>query len=57
MSHGAPFYKRSKHFGMEFDMFREYILLKEMLIQHMPTDELIADVLTKPFAPAKFLVF
>ena len=57
LSHGAPVHKRSKHFGMEFDMFREYVLLKKMLIQHMDTGDLVADMLTKPLPPRQFTVF
>ena len=40
-------HKRSKHFGLEFDMFREYVRLKEMEIKYISTDELVADLLTK----------
>ena len=49
--------KRARHFGLEFDMFKEYIHLKEMLVQHVDTNELVADLLTKPLAPSKFIPF
>ena len=57
LAHGAPVHKRSKHFGLEFDMFKEYVHLKEMMILHIDTNELVADMLTKPLAPAKFIPF
>ena len=55
LSSSGTFHKRSKHFGVEFDMFREFVSLKEIVLQHRATDELAADMLTK--APAKFSKF
>jgi hypothetical protein len=57
LAKGGPKHKRSKHFGLEFDMFREYIARGELEIRYMHTDELIADTLTKPLGSAKFLGF
>lgn len=57
LSTGAPKHKRSKHFGIEFDMFKEYVQLGEMKIEHMQTDELTADMLTKPLSVEKFEKF
>jgi hypothetical protein len=57
LSNGAQVHKRSKHFGLEFDIFREYVALGEMSIEHISTDELVADLLTKPLPPAKFIEF
>jgi hypothetical protein len=54
---GGKCHKRSKHFGIEFDIFREYIQLKEMIINYRPTELLAADMLTKPLPPAKFIPF
>ena len=53
LAKGGPKHKRSKHFGLEYDMFREYISMGEMEIRYMSTDELIADVLTKPLGSTK----
>ena len=41
--------KRSKHFGLEFEAFREYVTLKEMDIVYRETSDLPADMLTKPY--------
>ena len=57
LSTGAPKHKRSKHFGIEFDMFKEYVQLGEMKIEHKQTDDLTADLLTKPLAVEKFVKF
>jgi len=37
--------KRSKHFGLEFEAFREYVMLKEMEIAYRETADLPADML------------
>lgn len=34
LSTKAPCHKRSKHFGIEFDMFKEYVQLGEMNRAH-----------------------
>ena len=57
LSTGGPVHRRSKHFGLEFDLFREYVALGEMEIKYKPTGELIADLLTKPLPPSKFISF
>ena len=57
LSAGAPCHKRSKHFGLEFAIFREYVQLKEMNLFHVRTGDLPADMLTKSLAPGKFLTF
>jgi len=50
-------HKRSKHFGVEFNSFREYVEKREMEIVHRSTDELAADMLTKSLPADKFIKF
>ena len=57
LSTGGTCHKRSKHFGLEFDMFREYVALGEIKISYLSTEELVADLLTKPLATRKFIGF
>ena len=38
-------------------MFKEYVQLGEMNIEHMDTDELTADLLTKALSVDKFVKF
>jgi hypothetical protein len=57
LSTGGTCHKRSKHFGLEFDMFREYVGRGELVIEYKPTGELVADLLTKPLPPGKFTGF
>jgi len=53
LASGAPCHKRSKHFEHDFEILKEYIQLKEMTVSHIGTDELPADILTKPLPPDK----
>ena len=46
LSTGGTCHKRSKHFGLEFDMFREYVSRGEIQLEYLPTGELAADLLT-----------
>lgn len=48
--------KRSKHFGLEFDLFREYVRLNEMKIMYRSRKDLPADVLAKPLPAQTFCV-
>jgi hypothetical protein len=57
LSTGGTCHKRSKHFGIEFDVFKEYIQLKEISLLYLHTDLLPADMLTKPLSAEKFIKF
>ena len=57
LSAGAPSHKRSKHFGLQFALFRGYVKKKELKLFHVRTGELPADMLTKSLAPLKFSGF
>jgi hypothetical protein len=47
----------SKHVEIKFHYIRDMVLRKAVLMQYLPTDEQIADVLTKPLAKSKFEYF
>jgi hypothetical protein len=53
---GVP-HKRSKHFGIEWAMFKEAVELGEVLPVYIKTEEQPADMLTKPLAVKKFEFF
>ena len=55
-SAGVP-HKRSKHFGIEWAMFKEAVELGEVKLSHVSTEEQPADMLTKPLAAKKFIYF
>jgi len=54
LSVGGVSHKRSKHFGLEFDKFREYVEQREIEIFYKETNLLAADMLTKCLPPEKF---
>jgi hypothetical protein len=54
---GGTQHKRSKHFGIEFDIHKEYMLLGEIELIYKETENLAADMLTKSLPPEKFLKF
>jgi hypothetical protein len=56
LSTGGKCHKRSKHFGLEFDLFR-YVALGEMEVFSRPTGGLAADMLTKCLSPVPFCTF
>ena len=53
---GTP-HKKSKHFGIEWAIFKEAVELKEMTLVHVPTDKQPADMLTKSIMSTKFQEF
>src|SRR4051812_13305276 len=55
LANGTKIHKRSKHFGIEFDLFKEYMELNEMTIIHKSTTELASDLLTKSLPSEQFI--
>ena len=45
---------RTKHINQSFHHFREYVERQEVMIQATPTEEQLADILTKPLVEATF---
>ena len=50
-------HKRSKHFDIEFNMCKQCVESKEIVLRFCPTTEQCADVLTKPLGVVKFTYF
>ena len=46
---------RMKHINQSYHHFREYVEQQEILIQATPTDEQLADILTKPLPENLFV--
>ena len=46
---------RTKHINQLLHHFREYVERQEVMIQSTPTDEQLADILTKPLVEATFI--
>ena len=53
---GVP-HKRSKHFGLEWAIFKESVSLGEVALEHVPTETQLADMLTKALVSDKFKEF
>ena len=49
--------ERSRHIKIRNFFVEHYIESKEIVLQHMPTGEMIADILTKPLHGALFIKF
>jgi hypothetical protein len=50
MVNGKSNHKASKHINPKFHFVRDQVLLKEINVVHIPTGEMIADMLTKPLS-------
>ena len=49
--------KRTRHFDIKYFYITDLIERKEVEIQYCPTDDMIADYMTKPLSGAKFHKF
>jgi hypothetical protein len=49
--------KRTRHFDIKFFYFTDLIKRKEMEVRYCPTDEMVADYMTKPLVGSKFITF
>ena len=45
---------RTKHIALRFNMIRECVKDNNITIQYLPTDQMIADTLTKPLGAILF---
>ena len=54
LSENLVSHDRSKHVEIKFHYIRDMVQRKAILMQYLPTNEQIADVLTKPLAKSKF---
>jgi hypothetical protein len=57
LSENPVSHDRSKHVEIKYHYIRDMVQRKAVLVQYLPTDEQIADVLTKPLAKSKFEYF
>lgn len=53
LSKNAVFHKRSKHIDISFHFTRELVEKKEITVQYLSTESMIADILTKPLSTVK----
>jgi hypothetical protein len=51
------FHDESKHIEIKYHYIRDMVQRKVVLVQYLPTDEQVVDVLTKPLTKMKFEYF
>jgi hypothetical protein len=54
-SQGTGTFKRSKHIKVRFFWLKELVELGELIFQYISTNEMVADILTKPLTGALFI--
>ena len=47
--------QKTKHIEIRFNLIREQVKLLKIALQHLPTQDMISDILTKPLDPKPFL--
>ena len=57
ISNGRPKAEKSRHINIRYFWLRDRIVAKDIQIEHMPTDMMIADMLTKPLTGELFRKF
>ena len=54
MATGTKFYPRTKHISLKYHQFRSNVKSGQVEITYTPTDEQLADILTKPLSNEAF---
>ncbi|SMN02585.1 hypothetical protein SPONN_1431 [uncultured Candidatus Thioglobus sp.] len=54
MAKNPQFHGRSKHIGIKYHFIREQVSNDKICLQYCPTEDMIADILTKGIGPEKF---
>ena len=57
LSEYPVFHDRSKHIDIRYHYIRDMVQRGAIRLQHIGTDEQVADILTKPLGKVKFLTF
>ena len=57
LSENPVFYDRSKHIDIRYQYIRDMVQQGAIRLQHISTDEQVADILIKPLGKVKFLTF
>jgi hypothetical protein len=54
LARNPEFHKRSKHIDTRYHYIRQLLADNLISIQHVPTKDMVADILTKPLKPSVF---
>lgn len=55
LSRENVFSPRSKHVDVTYHIARDYVSKGVIQLEHLPTDDMVADMMTKPLSPQKLL--
>lgn len=54
LAHNAQFHARGKNIDINCHWIRDAIIKKQVFLQHLTSDKMIADLMTKPLGRLKF---
>ncbi|PNX81433.1 retrovirus-related Pol polyprotein from transposon TNT 1-94 [Trifolium pratense] len=54
LAHNPILHSRTKHMELDIDFVRDKVISKQLIVQHVPAAEQLADPLTKPLSPCNF---
>jgi hypothetical protein len=57
ISNNLVFHEKSKHIEIKYHYIQDMVQRKSILVQHLPIDVQVFDVLTKPLTKTKFEYF
>lgn len=55
LSHNPVLHAKTKHMELDIFFLREKVLNKSLIVQHLPAQDQVADLLTKPLSANRFL--
>lgn len=55
LSHNPVLHAKTKHMELDIFFLREKVISKSLIVQHLPAEDQIADLLTKPLSALRFL--
>ena len=54
LSKNPKYHPRTKHIDIKYHFIRDKIVKKELILDYCPTEEMLADLLTKPLGKTMF---